>query len=67
MKAEKMRELGTDELMARLAAKKEEHFNLRFQLATGQLEKTSQLKQVKREIARIATVIRETDLKNKSE
>ena len=57
-----LRELTDDELKARLRESKEELFNLRFQSATGQLESHGRLRAVKRDIARIYTVIREREL-----
>ena len=54
-----LRELGDDELMARLESNKEELFNLRFQLATGQLDNPMRIKQVRRDAARIMTVLRQ--------
>ncbi len=58
-KAAELRELPTDELLARVDSSKEELFNLRFQLATGQLDDPTRLKKVRHEVARIATVLRE--------
>lgn len=57
-----MRELTDEELMETLAELKEEQFNLRFQVATNQLDNTSRIKAVKKEIARILTVLREREL-----
>lgn len=57
-----MRELTDEELMETLAELKEEQFNLRFQVATNQLDNTSRIKDVKKEIARILTVLREREL-----
>ena len=57
-----LRELSDDELTDKLRESKEELFNLRFQAATGQLESNSRLKSVKRDIARIYTVLREREL-----
>ena len=57
-----LRELTEDELTAKLREYKEELFNLRFQSATGQLESHGRLRAVKRDIARIYTVIREREL-----
>ena len=57
-----LQELGDNELANRLRTAKEELFNLRFQNATGQLDNTARLKTVRREIARIYTVIREREL-----
>jgi large subunit ribosomal protein L29 len=54
-----LRELSRVELEERLDEAKEELFNLRFQLATNQLDNTARLKAVKKEIARILTVLRE--------
>jgi large subunit ribosomal protein L29 len=57
MKAAEARELDIDELEQRLAETRRELFNLRFQHATGQLENTGQLKEVRRNIARLLTVL----------
>lgn len=62
MKAVDLRELTTLELEERLEESKEELFNLRFQLATNQLDNTARLGEVRRDIARLATVIREQEL-----
>ena len=59
MKVHEIRELPEEELAARLAEVKEELFNLRFQNATGQLENYSRLGMLKRDAARIETVLRE--------
>ena len=56
------RGLLDDELVTKLREAKEELFNLRFQSATGQLESHGRLKAVKRDIARIYTVLREYEL-----
>ncbi|MEX0873561.1 MAG: 50S ribosomal protein L29 [Actinomycetota bacterium] len=61
MKPAEVRDLETDDLHARIAELKEELFNLRFQLATGQLDNHRRMQQVKRDIARIRTVLRERD------
>lgn len=58
-----LRELGLVELRERLVNAKQELFNLRFQLATGHLNDSSRVGQVKRQIARIHTAIRELELK----
>ena len=55
-------ELNGDELLTRLAEAKEELFNLRFQMATGQLDNNRRLRTVRQEIARIYTVLREREL-----
>ena len=57
-----LRELDADALAEKLREAKEELFNLRFQNATGQLDNTARLKTVRREIARIYTVLREREL-----
>ncbi|HJQ76419.1 MAG TPA: 50S ribosomal protein L29 [Acidimicrobiia bacterium] len=57
-----IRELNDEELMEALVEAKEERFNLRFQVATNQLDNTARLKTVKKEIARILTVMREREL-----
>ena len=57
-----LRELSEEELVTRLKDCKEELFNLRFQMATGQLTNNRRLRTVKRDIARIYTVIREREL-----
>jgi large subunit ribosomal protein L29 len=62
MKASELRELSDEELEKKLLDAKEELFNLRFQMATGQLDNTSRLKQVRREIARISTLMRQRQL-----
>ncbi|MCW0953317.1 50S ribosomal protein L29 [Weissella ceti] len=54
--------LSTVELVAKEKAYKEELFNLRFQLATGQLENTARLAEVRKQIARIKTAIRQDEL-----
>ena len=60
--AYELRELNSEELPPRLREAKEELFNLRFQMATGQLTNNRRLRTVKRDIARIYTVIREREL-----
>jgi large subunit ribosomal protein L29 len=61
-KAAELRELPDQELRARLEAAKEELFNLRFQLATGQLDNPMRVKQVRHEVARILSVMREREI-----
>ena len=63
MKVNEIRDLSADEQAAKLKELKEELFNLRFQHATGQLENPMRLREVKRSIARIKTIQRETELK----
>jgi large subunit ribosomal protein L29 len=62
-----IRELPISELEERLASTSEELFNLRFQLATGQLDNYRRLRQLRREIARIKTVIRHRELSGEVE
>jgi len=62
MKANEIRELTTAEIEQNVKSMKEELFNLRFQLATGQLENTARIKEVKKTIARLKTVEREREL-----
>jgi large subunit ribosomal protein L29 len=62
MNASELRELDADELTTKLAEAKAELFNLRFQLATNQLDNTARLSEVRKEVARIATVIREFEI-----
>jgi large subunit ribosomal protein L29 len=61
-KTEELRLLSNEELVARLKEGKEELFNLRFQSATGQLENHGRLRAVKKDIARIYTIMREREL-----
>ncbi|MCE7005735.1 50S ribosomal protein L29 [Kibdelosporangium philippinense] len=60
--ATEMRELTEEELVLRLREAKEELFNLRFQMATGQLDNNRRLRTVRRDIAKIYTVMREREL-----
>ena len=62
MKVKEIRELTTAEMLDQEKQFKEDLFNLRFQLATGQLENTARIRQVRKTIARIKTVIREREL-----
>lgn len=59
MKASDIRTKTADELSDELTRLKKEQFNLRFQKATGQLENTSRVRQVRQDIARIQTIMRE--------
>lgn len=63
MKVNEIRNLSSAELDNKVAGLKEELFNLRFQLATGQLENPMRIREVKKTIARIKTVQREEELK----
>jgi large subunit ribosomal protein L29 len=60
--AAEIRDLADEELVTRLRDAKEELFNLRFQVATGQLDNNRRLHHVRRDIARIYTVMREREL-----
>ena len=60
--AAELRELTDEQLLERADSAKEELFNLRFQLATGQLDDSSSIKKVRHEIARIATLMRQRDI-----
>ncbi len=60
--AAEIRDLADEELVTRLAEAKEELFNLRFQVATGQLDNNRRLHTVRKDIARIYTVMREREL-----
>jgi large subunit ribosomal protein L29 len=60
--AAQIRDLNDAELVTQLAESKEELFNLRFQVATGQLDNNRRLHHVRRDIARIYTVMREREL-----
>ena len=60
--ADQLRDVDVDELEAKLAEAKEELFNLRFQLVTGQLDNPMRIKQVRKQVARILTLIREHEL-----
>jgi large subunit ribosomal protein L29 len=61
-KAAELRELNDTELEHRLGEAKEELFNLRFQNATGELDNIARIPQVKREVARIETLLREREI-----
>ena len=60
--AAELRELSDDELTAKVRESKEELFNLRFQMATGQLDNNRRLRTVRHEISRIYTILREREL-----
>jgi large subunit ribosomal protein L29 len=62
MKAKELKEFSDVELVGRLAELKEELFNLRFQMATGQLENPMRIREVRKNIARVKTVQREREL-----
>ncbi|SEJ37004.1 large subunit ribosomal protein L29 [Propionispira arboris] len=63
MKVKDIRDMSAGELNQKIASLKEELFNLRFQLATGQLENPMRIKEVKKTIARLKTVQREQELR----
>lgn len=63
MKANELRELSEAELNKKLRDLKEELFNLRFQMVTGQLDNPMRIRMVKKDIARIKTILRERELK----
>ena len=62
MKAAELRDMTADELNAKLQSLKEELFNLRFQLAINQLDNPMRISAVKKDIARINTIIRQNEL-----
>lgn len=61
MKVEELRKLTTEELQTKIKENKEELFNLRFQQATGSLEKPARLRELRREVARMKTIIHERE------
>ena len=63
MKAKEIRDMNAEEMDQKIAGLKEELFNLRFQIATGQLENPMRIREVKKAIARIKTIQRETEIK----
>ena len=62
MKAKELLELSTEELLKKEAEYRQELFNLRFQLATGQLENTARIKTVRKNIARVKTILRQAEI-----
>ncbi len=62
MKANKIRELTDEELQKKVSGYKEELFNLRFQLATGQLDNPMRIRDVRKNIARCKTVLRQREI-----
>jgi large subunit ribosomal protein L29 len=66
-RAVELRELPEGELRSRLESAKEELFNLRFQLATGQLDNAMRIKEVRHEVARILTVLHQRELEEGTE
>jgi large subunit ribosomal protein L29 len=66
MKASDINEMSLEEMQRKIGDLKEELFNLRFQHEIGQLENPQRMKQTKRDIARIFTIMREVEVKNKT-
>ena len=64
MKVNEIRNLTTDEIVAKIKETKEELFNLRFQQATGNLDKPSKIKDLRHTVARLKTVLRERELES---
>ena len=67
MKVKEIRELTTKEINEKIVSAKEELFNLRFQQATGSLEKPSRIRDLRHEVARLKTVLRERELNGENE
>ena len=63
MKADELRDMTNQELDEKMTELKGELFNLRFQLATGQLDNPMRIRQVRKDIARVKTILRERELK----
>ena len=66
MKVKDIRELSTKEINEKIVSAKEELFNLRFQQATGALEKPSRIRDLRHEVARLKTVLRERELEGEN-
>ncbi|NLM62954.1 MAG: 50S ribosomal protein L29 [Mollicutes bacterium] len=64
MKIEEIRKLSNEEITKKIEEYKEELFNLRFSQATGNLEKPSRIKELRKTVARMKTVLRERELEN---
>ncbi len=62
MKVKEIRELSTEEINAKIKETKEELFNLRFQQATGNLEKPSRIRELRHTVARMKTVLKEREI-----
>ncbi len=62
MKVKEIREMTTEEINKKIALTKQELFNLRFQQATGNLEKPSRIKELRHDVARCKTVLREREM-----
>lgn len=61
MKATEIRDMSLEEMKQKASDVEQELFNLRFQHGTGQLENTAKLKQIKRDVAKLKTIIRQTE------
>jgi large subunit ribosomal protein L29 len=66
MKVKEIRELSTKDINEKIVSAKEELFNLRFQQATGSLEKPSRIRELRHEVARLKTVLREREIEEAS-
>ena len=66
MKVKEIRELSTKDINEKIVSAKEELFNLRFQQATGSLEKPSRIRELIHEVARLKTVLREREIEEAS-
>ena len=66
MDAKKIRDLSTEEIIKKIEENKEELFNLRFAQATGNLEKPSRIRELRKLVARMKTVLRERELKEEN-
>ena len=66
MKVNVLRDLSTAELEKKVVDLKEELFNLRFQMATGQLENPMKIKEIRKDIAKAKTVLREREIKEQT-
>jgi len=64
MSNKELRELSNEEMIKKIAEYKEELFNLRFSQATGSLEKPSRIKELRKTVARIKTILREREIQD---
>jgi large subunit ribosomal protein L29 len=67
LKVAEIKELGHEEIVSKLEETKEELFNLRFQNATGQLDNYKRIRELKRDVARIKTILREQEIASAEE
>ena len=67
LKVSEIKELGREEIQTKLDETKEELFNLRFQNATGQLDNYKRIRELKRDVARIKTILREQEIASAEE